>query len=68
MGHHSRLNAEADVRIQKCRGVQKCKAVLLSSDLTLVIGLSMLMCNRFVSDELMELLKLTSFAKMVKYQ
>lgn len=68
MGHHSRLNAEADVRIQKCRGVQKCKAVLLSSDLTLVIGLSMLMCNRFVSGELMELLKLTSFAKMVKYQ
>lgn len=67
MGHHSRLNAEADVRIQKCSR-QKCKAVLLSSDLTLVIGLSMLMCNRFISGELMELLKLTSCAKMVKYQ
>lgn len=63
MGHHSRLNAEADVRIQKCRGVQKCKAVLLSSNLTFVIWLSMLMCNRFILGELMELLKLIIFLR-----
>lgn len=50
---------------RKCRGVQKCKAVLPSSNLTLAIWLSMLMCNRFISGELMELLKLTSFAKML---